>query len=81
MSHAERDETLRMQAQFARVQHFIEELLRDGLSFEDVTELLHRGVAAAEYQRRHEGGSNPCALETGADGASLSCPGSSVVSR
>lgn len=56
MSHSERDETLRMQARFARVQAFIEEMMREGLSFEDVAQLLRQVMAAAEYQRRHTGG-------------------------
>lgn len=56
MSHSERDETLAAQAQFALVQHFIEELMKDGMTLNDITELLHRGVAAAKYQRRHTGG-------------------------
>ena len=45
MSHSERDETLRMQARFVRVQCFVEELMRDGMTFEDVAQLLRQVMA------------------------------------
>ena len=54
MTHSERDETLAAQVRYLRVQQLIESLLQD-VTLDEVAELFRNSLAAAKYQRKHEG--------------------------